>query len=108
MTARAAAGSVETRRSWLVAFTALGIVTVSFGAPMITIVGMRPIATDFGNLRSVPALSVALAWLGAALGGIVLAQVAERIGVRWTVIFGALMIAVGLLLASLGERFSFY
>ncbi|MGH7086793.1 MAG: MFS transporter, partial [Acetobacteraceae bacterium] len=42
------------------------------------------------------------------LGGIVLAQVAERIGVRWTVIFGALMIAVGLLLASLGERFSFY
>jgi MFS family permease len=104
----AAAGSIETRRSWLVAWTALAILSISFGAPMITVVGMRPIAAGFGDLRSVPALSVSLAWLGAAFGGIVLTQVAERVGVRWTVIFGALMIALGLVLASLGERFSFY
>ncbi|HJU20704.1 MAG TPA: MFS transporter [Stellaceae bacterium] len=110
MTVRAAAaiGSVETRRSWLVALTALAIVTVSFGAPMITVVALRPIAAAFGNLRAVPALSLALAWLGSALGGIALAQLAERIGIRWTVILGALMIAVGLVLASLGERWSFY
>ena len=100
--------SIETRRSWLVAWTAFAIVTVSFGAPMITVVALRPIAASFGDLRSVPSLSLALAWLGSALGGIALAQLAERIGVRWTVIFGALMIAVGLMLASLGERFSFY
>ncbi len=103
-----AAQSVETRRSWLVAWTALGILSVSFGAPMITVVAMQPIAAEFGNLRSVPALSISLAWLGSAVGGIALAQVAERIGVRWTVIFGALMIAAGLVLASLGERLSFY
>ncbi|HEY3912554.1 MAG TPA: MFS transporter [Stellaceae bacterium] len=106
--ATAAAGSVETRRSWLVAWTALGILSVSFGAPMISVVALQPIAAAFGNLRSVPALSVSLAWLGSAVGGIALAQVAERIGVRWTVIFGAVMIAVGLVLASLGERLSFY
>jgi MFS family permease len=99
---------VETRRSWLVAWTALGILSVSFGAPMISVVALQPIAAAFGNLRSVPALSVSLAWLGSAVGGIALAQVAERIGVRWTVIFGAVMIAVGLVLASLGERLSFY
>ncbi|HTV45158.1 MAG TPA: MFS transporter [Stellaceae bacterium] len=100
--------TVETGRSWLVAFTALGVLSVSFGAPMITVVALQPISAAFGNLRSVPSLSISLAWLGSALGGIVLAQVAERIGVRWTVIFGALMIAVGLLLASRGERLSFY
>ncbi|MGH7029887.1 MAG: MFS transporter, partial [Stellaceae bacterium] len=104
----AAAGSVETRRSWLVAWTALGILSVSLGAPMITVVAMQPISAEFGNLRSVPALSIALAWLGSAVGGIAMAQVAERIGVRWTVIFGAMMIAVGLVLASLGEHWSFY
>ncbi|MGH7047759.1 MAG: MFS transporter [Stellaceae bacterium] len=100
--------TVETRRSWLVAVAALGVLSVSYGAPMITVVALQPIAAAFGNLRSVPALSISLAWLGSALGGIVLAQLAERVGVRWTVMFGALMIAVGLLLASLGDRISFY
>jgi MFS family permease len=103
-----AAGSVETRRSWIVAFTALGILSVSYGAPMITVVALQPIAAGFGGLRAVPALSYSLAWLGSAVGGIAMGQVAERVGVRWTVIFGALMIAVGLLLASLGQRLSFY
>ena len=35
-------------------------------------------------------------------------RVAERTGVRWTVIFGALMIAAGLVLSSLGGRWSLY
>jgi hypothetical protein len=33
---------------------------------------------------------------------------AEQVGVRWTVIFGVLMIAAGLLLSSLGGRFDLY
>ncbi|MGA8550409.1 MAG: MFS transporter, partial [Stellaceae bacterium] len=106
---RAAAGaSLETRRSWLVAMTALGILSISFGAPMIAIVALKPIAAEFGNVRSVPALSVSLAWLGSAFGGIAMGRVAERTGVRWTVIFGALMIAAGLILSSLGGRWSLY
>jgi MFS family permease len=102
------AGTIETRRSWVVAVTALGILSVSFGAPIITIVALKPIASEFGNLRSVPALSYSLAWLGSAIGGIAMGQVAERIGVRWTVVFGALMIAAGLILSSIGGRVSLY
>ena len=49
-----------------------------------------------GDIRSVPALSYALAWLGSAIGGLAMGPIAERIGVRWTVGFGALMIAIGL------------
>jgi MFS family permease len=35
-------------------------------------------------------------------------HIAERVGVRWTVIFGALMISAGLLLSSLGGRIDLY
>ena len=103
-----AAGTIETRRSWLVAWSALGILSVSFGAPLITIVALKPIAAEFGGVRSVPALSYSLAWLGSAVGGIAMGQIAERVGVRWTVMFGALMIAAGLVLSSVGERIDLY
>jgi MFS family permease len=87
---------------------ALGILSVSFGAPTITVVALKPIAADLGGVRSVPALCYALVWLGSAAGGIAMGQIAERVGVRWTVIFGALMIAAGLLLSSLGKPVDLY
>src|SRR5262249_16813544 len=49
---RIAAGTVETGRSWLVAGCALGILSVAFGAPLVTIVALKPTAADFGNVRS--------------------------------------------------------
>ena len=102
------AATVETRRSWVVAGSALGILSVSFGAPTITIVALKPIAATFGDARTVPALCAALAWLGSGVGGIAMGQIAERVGVRWTVMFGALMIAIGLMLSSLGDRLDLY
>ena len=45
------------------------------------------------------ALAGSLTWLGTGLGGIVMGQVAERLGVRFTTIFGAVMIGVGLAFA---------
>lgn len=102
------AGTVETRRSWLVAGCALGVLSVSFGAPTITIVALKQIADTFGDARTVPSLCYALAWLGSAVGGIAMGQIAERVGVRWTVAFGGSMIALGLLLSSRGHRLDLY
>src|SRR6202047_5249300 len=68
--AAARAGSIESRASWAVALAALGIYSVSFGAPVITVVGLKQIAADLGGARSVPALAFSLAWLGAAVGGV--------------------------------------
>lgn len=104
----AGAGTIETRRSWLVAWLALATLCISFGAPLITIVALKPIAAEFGNIRSVPALSSSLAWLGSAVGGVVMGLLADRVGVRWTVIFGAVMIAAGLVLSSFGGRIELY
>jgi MFS family permease len=97
-----AAASVETRASWLAACTALVILSFSYGAPLITAVALKPIAAEFGSTRSLPALAGSLAWLGSGVGGIAMGLLAERIGVRWTVMFGAVMMAVGLTFSAAG------
>src|SRR5438874_6771596 len=93
--------SVETSSSWIVAIIALGILALSFGAPWITAVALKAIAAEAEGARSVPAFAVALAWFGQGVGGIAMGQIAERVGVRWTVMFGGTMIACGLALSTL-------
>ena len=99
---RAKEPTIETRYSWVVAAAALACMAFSFGGFWIVSVGLKAIAADAGNQRSVPALAAALAWLGSGLGGIGMGPIAVRFGVRWTVIFGAMMIGVGLCVSTLG------
>ena len=47
-------------------------------------------------------------WMGSGVGGILMGRIAERIGIRFTVIFGALMVAIGLALSSLGPTLPLY
>src|SRR6202030_19342 len=94
--------SVETKASWAVASVALIILGMSFGAAWITAVTLKDIANEVGGSRSVPALASSLAWLGSGAGGIIMARVADRVGTRWTVIFGSLMIGVGLSISTFG------
>ena len=42
------AGSVESRTSWVVATVALIVLSVSYGAPLTTVVALKPIAAEFG------------------------------------------------------------
>lgn len=94
--------SVETKASWAVASVALFVLGMSFGAAWITAVALKDIASEVGGFRSVPALASSLAWLGSGIGGILMSRIAERIGTRWTVIFGSLMIGLGLAISTLG------
>src|ERR1700719_5003433 len=103
-----AAPSVETRASWVVASVVLMVMAIAFGAPWITIVALKNIAAEVTGERSIPAFAGALVWVGAGLGGIIMGRVAERVGVRWTVIGGAVMIAAGLLLSTLGPSLPLY
>ena len=102
------AGSVETRTSWVVALAALVVLSVSYGAPLATVVALKPIAAEFDAPRSAPALAVALTFIGAGCGGIAMGWLAERVGVRAVVIFGGLMIGAGLTLSSLGGLTQLY
>ena len=92
--------SVETKASWVVASVALAILGMSFGAAWITAV--QDSASEADGARSGPALAGALAWLGSGTGGILMSRMAERVGTRATVIFGSLMIGLGLSISTLG------
>jgi MFS family permease len=94
--------SIETRASWVVAGAALLAMMMSFGSAWITAVALKDIAAEVGGTRSIPALASALAWLGSGLGGIVMGRIADRVGTRWTVICGSLMIAAGLSISTFG------
>jgi MFS family permease len=100
--ARHERSSVESPASWIVAVAVLFILAVAFGAPYLAVVALKPIAAELGSERSVPALATALAWLGSAVGGLAMGRIADRIGMRWTALFGAVMIAAGLALAASG------
>jgi MFS family permease len=100
--------SIETRQSWVVASVALLAMGFSFGAPWITVVALKAIAADLGGTRSTPALAGSLSWFGVGFGGLVMGHIADRIGVRWTVMFGALMICVGLAISSFGAPWQLY
>jgi MFS family permease len=105
---QATVSSVETKSSWVVASMILVVMAVAFGAPWITIVALKDIAAEVGGERSVPAFASALMWIGSGVGGILMGRVAERVGIRWTVIFGAAMIAVGLAVSALGPSWPLY
>ncbi len=92
----------------MVASVALLVMSVAFGAPWIAVVGLKDIAAEVDGQRSIPALAGALVWFGSGVGGILMGRVAERVGVRWTVVSGSLMIAAGLALSTLGPSLPLY
>src|SRR5579862_2545609 len=94
--------SIETKTSWAVASAALFALAMSFGAAWITAVALKDIASEVGGARSIPALASSLAWLGSGAGGILMSRVADRVGTRWTVLGGGLMIGLGLAISTLG------
>src|SRR5438477_1135809 len=69
---------------------------------------MKPIQESLGIERSVVALAGALVWVGTGAGGIFMGWLADRIGIRPTVVIGACMIAGGLALSSLGAVWALY
>lgn len=100
--------SIESPTSWVIATAALFIMSVSFGAPFVAVVALKPIAAELGSARSVPALASSLCWFGSGVGGLVMGRIADRIGVRWTALFGAVMICLGLFIAASGGTWSLW
>jgi MFS family permease len=101
-------GGIETGESWVIACVALAVLTVSNGAPLATVVALKPIAAEFGTTRSAPALAVSLTYFGAGIGGIAMGWIAGRVGLRRVAIVCGLMIASGLVLASYGGLYQLY
>lgn len=105
---RGAAGSIETPRSWHAAFLTLAILSVSFGSPLLAVVGLRDMQAAMHTDRSVLSLANALVWIGNGIGGIPMGWLADRIGIRKTVALGTLSVAAGMALSSVGTIWALY
>jgi MFS family permease len=97
-----AGGTIEGPRSWRAAWLTLAILSVSYGSPLLAVVGLRDMQAALHTDRSVLSLASALVWIGNGAGGIPMGWVADRIGIRRTVLVGAVSMAAGLALSSLG------
>jgi MFS family permease len=102
----AAAASVETRQSWVVAVTVVTMLSLAAGAPLTVVIGLVPISEALGAGRSLPAAATSLAYLGSGAGGILCGLLAARLGQRAVGILGGVAILLGLALASLGQGWS--
>ncbi len=100
--------SIETRASWTAAWAALAILSVIYGAPLLAVVGLKPIAADLGVSRSDISLASSLMWLGTGTGGILMGWLAERVGLRRIGMFGAVSIAAGMVVSTRGGLLGLY
>jgi MFS family permease len=91
-----------------VAGISVALLSLSFGSLWINAVGLKSIAADLGGSRSAPSLANSLAWFGSSVGGLAMGRLAERYGIRWTVLFGGVSVCIGLVISTLGEPWQLY
>jgi MFS family permease len=94
--------SIENRASWIAAWITVAILSVSYGAPLIIVVGLKTMQIELDTDRAVLALAGAFVWVGTGLGGILMGRLADRIGMRATALIGGTMMAAGLALSATG------
>jgi MFS family permease len=104
----AGSATVDSRAAWLVAGVALVILSIAYGAPLLSAVALKPIAAEFGTERAAPAAAPAFTFVGAAFGGIAAGWLTGWLGIRRIVLFGAAMLAAGLVLSASGGLFQLY
>ena len=100
--------SIESRASWIAAGVTLAILSVAYGSTLLIVVGLRAMELDLGVSRSILALAGALTWIGTGLGGIIMGWLADRIGIRNSVLMGTVMVALGLALSSTGHVWALF
>jgi MFS family permease len=100
--------TIDGRGGWVAATAAIVILSVSYGSPLLIVVGLKPITAGLGTIRELTSLAAALTWVGTGLGGILRGWFADRFGIKRVVIFGAVMIAAGLAVSAIGTVWALY
>ncbi len=104
----AASATLDSRTAWVVATAALVILSIAYGAPLLAAVALKPIAAEFGTARAAVAAAPSFTFVGAAFGGIAAGWLTGWLGIRRIVLFGAAMLAAGLVLSASGGLFQLY
>ena len=86
-------------RFWVL-IASVALLLVGGGVTFVVVVGLKPIAQEFGWPRSVPSLAFSFQFIGSGLGGIIMGHALDRIGMGKPALLGALSIGAGALAAS--------
>lgn len=91
------------RFRWLVVLVSLTLILIGLGANYLVVVGLKPIALDFGWSRASLALAYSLGMVGMGLGGIVMGFWSDRVGMGLPALVGAAMTGLGAVVAGLSH-----
>ncbi len=100
--------SIEGPGSWFAAAITQAILSISYGSPLLIVVGLKPIQEALGTDRSVIALAGSLVWVGTGVGGIPMGWLADRIGIRSVIAIGAAAMTLGLAISTIGGTVPLY
>jgi MFS family permease len=92
--------SIESRYGWWVAVASTLMITVAFGSTYLVVVGLKPIAAEFGWPRQIPSAGYSAALLGAGIGGILMGLWSDRRGMAGPSMSGAIFVGLGLIAIS--------
>ena len=102
--------SVESAYGWWVAIASTLMIAVSFGSTYLVVIGLKPIAAEFGWPRQIPSAGYSAALFGAGVGGILMGLWQDRRGMAGPSMMGAIFVSLGVfysLFSSFGLLFFF-
>lgn len=94
---------IEVPYGWVIVIASLLLHSIALGAPNVLFVAFKPIAADLGSLRTVPSFAYSLLMIELGVGGIAMSLWMDKRGVIQPVLFGAVMIGLGAIVASQSE-----
>jgi MFS family permease len=91
----------DSRYAWTRLAVTLALMTIGSGAMYVIAVVLPSVQAEFGVARADASLPYTLMMVGFGLGGIAMGRLADRVGVMWVVLLGALGLGGGFIGAGL-------
>ena len=93
--------TADSRYAWTRLVVTLALMTIGSGAMYVVAVVLPAVQAEFGVVRADASLPYTLMMIGFGLGGIAMGRIADRVGVMWVVLIGALGLGLGFVAAGL-------
>jgi MFS family permease len=93
-------GEAESPYAWVRLFTALAIGTIGSVGMWSTVVALPAVQADFAVTRAEASLPFTFAMFGFGSGAMIMGQLADRLGIVVSLLFGAVALCIGYLSAS--------
>jgi MFS family permease len=108
MTQVAQRPGVDSGYAWRLAFLSMFCIGLGGGAIYLPVVGLKEIAADFGDKRSVPSFAYLLGFFAMGVGGVAMGWLADRTSPRVPLMIAGVSIFAGGWLAASGGELALY